>query len=138
LVRETSELAAELSGRIGGIEGVSVSGGEPFQQPEALLDLLVRIESTGLSRLVFSGYTLAELERQPLGRSIRAHLDVLVAGRYAAGRHVGRALVGSDNQRIHLLTPRHTLAEFERIPQVEFILHADGTLTGTGIGPVRS
>jgi anaerobic ribonucleoside-triphosphate reductase activating protein len=136
--RDTADLAAELLARGSAIEGVSLSGGEPFQQPEGMLDLLTRLDGSGLSRLAFSGYTLTELERQPLGPAILAHLDALVAGRYVAERHVGRALIGSDNQRIHLLTRRHTLAEFARIPPAEFILHADGTLTRTGIGPVSS
>ncbi len=45
----------------GGIEGVSISGGEPFQQPEALEDLLRRLRATPPGILVFSGYTLERI-----------------------------------------------------------------------------
>jgi len=83
--------------------------------------------------LVFSGYTLAEIERQPLGPAILAKLDVLVAGRYVQQRHLGRGLLGSANQQIHLLTSRHTLAEFAAIPTGEIILHPDGSITHSGI-----
>lgn len=134
----TAELAEALLGLREQISGVSVSGGEPFQQPEALLDLLIRLDASGLSRLVFSGYTLDEIRRQPLGPSILGHLDVLVAGRYVAARHEGRGLIGSGNQRIHLLTQRHGLAEFARVPTTEIILHADGSVTRTGIAPAAT
>src|SRR5262245_58092303 len=52
------------------IEGVTVSGGEPFEQPAALLSLVrgLRRRAPGLSILVFSGYTRTEIERRPLGR----------------------------------------------------------------------
>jgi len=137
VVRETSQLADDLLRLGGGIEGVSVSGGEPLQQPEALLDLLVRLDGSGLSRLVFSGYTRREIEQQPLGPAILAHLDVLVAGRYVIARREGRGLIGSANQRIHLITSRHTPAEFTRIPAAELIVHADGSITCSGVDPLR-
>src|SRR6266545_7596698 len=38
------------------IEGVTVSGGEPFEQPEALLALAQSLRPHGLSVLVFSGF----------------------------------------------------------------------------------
>lgn len=103
--------------------------------PEALLDLLAWLDSSGFSGLALSGYTLREIQSQPLGPAILSHLDVLIAGRYVAARHDGHGLLGSSNQRIHLLTERHTQAEFRRVPQAEFILHADGTITLTGISP---
>ena len=45
-----------------GIEGVTFSGGEPFQQAPALLELCeyVKLRRPSLSIGVFSGYTLRE------------------------------------------------------------------------------
>ena len=137
IVTDTAALAARVLSRPNDIEGLSISGGEPFQQPEALLDLLTLLDGSGLSRLVFSGYTLREIEAQPLGPAILAHLDVLIAGRYVATRHDGHALLGSSNQRIHLLTPRHQLSDFATVPGTEVILHTDGSITFTGIAPLR-
>ena len=137
-VTDTATLAAQLLTRPNDIAGVSISGGEPFQQPEALLDLLTRLDGSGLSRLVFSGYTLREIEAQPLGHAILAHLDVLIAGRYVQTRHDGHALLGSSNQRIHLLTPRHTPADFAKVPGTEIIIHTDGSITLTGISPLAT
>jgi len=126
-------LVASRPGRLPALDGVSFSGGEPLQQPEGFLELLETLSGRGLSLLVFSGYTLAEIERQPLGPAILAKLDVLVAGRYVQQRHLGRGLLGSANQQIHLLTSRHTLAEFAAIPTGEIILHPDGSITHSGI-----
>jgi len=134
---DISTLATRLHQRPNNIEGISISGGEPFQQPEALLALVEAMRGSDLSILVFSGYSLAEIQRQPLGPAILAHLDVLIAGRYMQSRHDGRALLGSSNQSIHLLTPRHTLAEFAHIPGTEIILHTDGSYTLTGIAPAK-
>ncbi|MCH2372855.1 MAG: radical SAM protein [Planctomycetes bacterium] len=117
------------------LDGVTFSGGEPLQQPYAFLDLLERLSGSGLSTLCFSGYTLDEIGAQELGPQILAHLDVLIAGRYVASRRVGRALLGSENQQLHLLTDRYRAEDFERVPGREVILHADGSVTISGVDP---
>lgn len=119
------------------IEGVSISGGEPFQQPEALLDLVQRFSTAQLSVLVFSGYTLNAIRALPLGPGILHHVDVLIAGLYVQSAHSGRALLGSANQSIHLLTSRYRHADFQDVPTREVILHRDGTITLSGISPLR-
>src|SRR5438270_747298 len=91
---ETAQLAEQFGQLAGMVEGVSISGGEPFQQPEALLDLLERLPA-GLGRLVFTGYTLDEVKRMPLGQRILRQVDALVAGRYVAARHLGVGLLAS-------------------------------------------
>lgn len=134
---DTETLAAEILALGTRIEGISISGGEPFQQPEALLDLLGRLAGSHLSRLVFSGYSLAEIDRLPLGPRILRHVDVLIAGRYVASQHLGHSLLGSANQQIHLLTSRYTLSELGRVPTRELILHADGSITASGLSVWR-
>lgn len=134
--KDTVELAAELANLSNEIEGISISGGEPFQQPEALLDLLQRIDRARLSVVIFTGYTLPEIHRISNGDPILQHVDVLIAGRYVQSRHLGRGLLGSSNQRIHLLTTRYKYSDFENIPSREVIIHADGTCTITGINPL--
>ncbi|MBI3944393.1 MAG: radical SAM protein [Armatimonadetes bacterium] len=116
------------------VEGISLSGGEPLQQPEGLLALLEGVrERTELSVLLFSGYTLAEIRAMPTGPRILALADVLIAGRYVRTRPPGAGLRGSANQSIHLLTGRYTLAEVEETPPAEVILHPDGSITFSGI-----
>ena len=44
--------------------------------------------------------------------------------------------LGSSNQTIHLLTPRYSHDDIQRVPRRELILHQDGTLTSSGIDPL--
>lgn len=134
--KDTADLETDIANLPSEIEGISISGGEPFQQPEALLDLLQRIDRTRLSVIIFTGYSLPEIHRISNGDSILQHVDVLIAGRYVHSRHLGRGLLGSSNQRIHLLTTRYKYSDFESIPCREVIIHADGTCTITGINPL--
>ena len=136
-IEEPVDLLAARLAALPGIEGLSISGGEPFQQPEALLELLRLIRSTTpLSTLVFSGYTLAQIRTQPLGPSILEQVDVLIAGPYNYLQPSTAGLLGSANQRIHLLTKRYQPADLSSVARTEVILHRDGTVTVTGIHPL--
>ncbi len=93
------------------IEGVSFSGGEPFEQAPALARLAASAREHGLSTLSWSGYTRAYLEsgRAPTGSAeLLAHLDVLIDGAYVLDQASGTTpLRGSTNQVIHFLTSRY-------------------------------
>lgn len=85
-------------------DGVTISGGEPFDQPEALLDLILELRQLQEGDiLVYSGYPKEELFR--MHAEILEHIDVLISEPYRA--NAGNSLIfrGSDNQRITLLTP---------------------------------
>jgi anaerobic ribonucleoside-triphosphate reductase activating protein len=132
------ELLAWVLAQGPAIEGVTVSGGEPLQQPEGLLALVRRIRAQSrLSTLVFSGYRRAEIERQPLGPAIVAELDVLVDGRYLERQHRGRELRGSENQRIWCLTDRYSPAEVAATPATEIHIGPDGAIELTGVSPLE-
>jgi anaerobic ribonucleoside-triphosphate reductase activating protein len=121
----------------GDAEGISLSGGEPMQQPEAALALLRRARARGLSTLMFSGYTRAEIEAHPLGPAVLAELDVLIDGRYVAADRLATGLRGSANQRIQLLTDRYALADVEATPVAEIRIGRDGQLVLTGVDPLK-
>jgi anaerobic ribonucleoside-triphosphate reductase activating protein len=130
---DTDELVEIILGLRDTIEGVSISGGEPFEQPEALLMLASAAKKHNLSVLVFSGFTLEQIRSRPLAAEILGCVDVLIAGPYVQSRHVGRGLIGSSNQQIHLLSSRHAERDFGSLPNCEMILHADGSITLSGI-----
>jgi anaerobic ribonucleoside-triphosphate reductase activating protein len=131
----------ELSGRVaalGNIEGITVSGGEPLQQRPALLALLRRLrERTRLSVLVFTGFTWEEVRRFPEAEALLGCIDVLLAGRYDAARHLGRGLIGSANKTAHFLTGRYGQADLEAVPPAEVVITADGEVVASGIDPLR-
>jgi anaerobic ribonucleoside-triphosphate reductase activating protein len=93
-----------------GIEGLSMLGGEPFEQAEAVAALARRVRAGGKTVMVYSGYTLAELQQQVRdgAAGVQALLDVadlLLDGRYDATRpEKTRRWVGSTNQVLHFFT----------------------------------
>ena len=106
----------------GPVDGVTVSGGEPFQQPAALAALLRGIrawreerphETIGLDILVYSGYVYSRLCRTEATREILDMCDAVITGPYVdrlnpGGRHPeGGSLLwrGSANQRVVPLSP---------------------------------
>lgn len=132
-----SELMWEIRGVEPRIEGITISGGEPLQQPQGLLRLLRAVRrETELTTLLFSGYELAEIEWMELGKAILGELDVLIAGRYQLERHLGVGLGGSSNQKIHLLNDRYALREVEATLDSEVHMQPGGTVLTTGIGGV--
>ena len=106
---------AELADRIvssSEIEGLTISGGEPFSQPEALAELLERVcAKRDLGVIIYSGYTLESLRRRgarnPAVHRVLARTDILIDGPYIESLDDGRALRGSSNQRVHQLTDRY-------------------------------
>ncbi|MGH3932250.1 MAG: 4Fe-4S single cluster domain-containing protein [Pseudonocardiaceae bacterium] len=95
----------------GPVDGVTVSGGEPFQQPAALAELLDGIGAWRRNRtkevdvLVYSGYPWSRLTRTAQFAAVLGRCDAVIAGPYVARRNTGVALRGSDNQRLVALTP---------------------------------
>ena len=95
------------------VEGVTFIGGEPFAQAAGLVEVASLIRAEGLSVMVFSGFTMAELndandvdyeDRQRL----LALTDLLVDGQYKRDLHVNnRRWIGSSNQEVHYLTERY-------------------------------
>ena len=91
------------------IDGITISGGEPFEQPRALAGLLEALDAwrQRLERpfdlLCYSGFPLARIRRRHA--EILALLDVLVPEPFVVGRGGARPLRGSSNQPLIALTP---------------------------------
>ncbi|GAA4840321.1 4Fe-4S single cluster domain-containing protein [Paenibacillus vulneris] len=113
------------------IEGVTISGGEPFLQQEGLLELVKYIRSRHLSVVLFTGFTMKELRQMPLATDILQHVDVLIDGRFDESVPSSELTAGSYNQTIHLLSERYILEDF-KARQVEITLNSDGTIQMTG------
>lgn len=99
------------------IEGISFSGGEPFEQARVLSEIARFARSIGLSTQSWSGYTKAYLEKEhaPDGsRDLLETLDVLIDGPFVRRRPTSLPLRGSSNQHLHLLTDRYMVEDFEQ------------------------
>ena len=96
---------AEVIAAAGG-DGLTVSGGEPFQQPEGLEALLgavrQRTDPRAYDIFCFSGHRIEHLQRGQQGAI--DHLDALVDGRFRQDLPTNLPLRGSSNQRLHRLT----------------------------------
>lgn len=97
-----------LDGLIGSIrsnpllDGVTLTGGDPFFCPEELLVLVRRLKrETGLNLWCYTGYTLEQLQASPACAAVLPYIDVLVDGRFEKELYSPHlAFRGSSNQRI--------------------------------------
>jgi anaerobic ribonucleoside-triphosphate reductase activating protein len=134
---------ARWVGGIDGIDGITLSGGEPFAQAEALSALLgtLRVTSPQLSSMAFTGYTLGRLRRAgtPEQRALLAQLDIVVDGPYVPSRHGTGRWRGSDNQRVHVLTDRHEhdLGPLDESAGIEVVIEDGGEFAFAGVPPTR-
>lgn len=97
------------------LEGLTVLGGEPFDQAEPLAQALRVVRQHGLSTMVYSGHTLIDLERHEGARALLGETDVLVDGPFIPTEY-DETLIwrGSRNQRILCLSERYSPADIER------------------------
>lgn len=115
-----------------GIEGVTLTGGEPFEQADQLALLASRVRAAGLSVMIFTGFELDELDTKDR-RALLASADIVVAGRYRQDRRsVDLPWRGSTNQTVHFLTGRYGPAALPESSACEVHIAEDGSLTYTG------
>ena len=83
--------------------GLTLSGGEPFEQAAPCLELARGAKALGKNVWAYSGYTLEELwaQQDPHIQALLATIDVLVDGPYVeALRSLELKFRGSKNQRL--------------------------------------
>lgn len=106
---EVAEVLEWLDSVRGDITGVTISGGEPFQQAAAVTELLLGIGEWRAGRpidvLVYSGYPMSRLRRDAAARRLLDLCDAVIAGPYVARRATDQPWRGSSNQRLVPLTP---------------------------------
>ena len=134
--------AVELAGQIialeGQVQGLTVSGGEPFQQAEALAAVCRALRRhSELSIVVFTGFEMDELSRLPHSQAVVENIDVLIAGRYRQEQRLGKSLRGSANKRMIFLTKHYQEADFLAVPEAEVILTPQGETLLSGIDPLK-
>lgn len=93
-----SEIAADYRKRRL-LDGITLSGGDPFYQQEACLALLD--ELPGVNVWIYTGFEYEEIADTELAR----RADVLVTGRFVEELRCEGEMYGSSNQRIIRKTP---------------------------------
>jgi anaerobic ribonucleoside-triphosphate reductase activating protein len=90
--------------------GITISGGEPFDQPQALAALLKglhewrRSSGVDFDILCYSGFPLATLRKKHAG--LLALLDAVIPEPYVDGLPLAKVWRGSANQPLVPLSPR--------------------------------
>lgn len=97
------EIVAEIEKRSGEQNGVTILGGEPFDQTEGLEILVEELKSKGFHLTIYTGYTLESLlarNSESINR-ILSLTDLLIDGAFdlALAKNAGEYR-GSSNQRL--------------------------------------
>ena len=131
ILRSTTDLVAEILS-VGGIEGVTFTGGEPFVQARALAEVGRAVQAAGLSVLVFTGFRPDELTSEAAQQLLDV-TDVIVSGRYIESAKIqNQSLRGSANQQVHFLSSRYGASDLDDAAEAEFHLDAEGRIALTG------
>ena len=120
------------------VDGITVSGGEPFQQADAVEELMAALHAwrkglgPGTDFLAFSGYSETHLRRTH--PELVGMFDLVIAGPFRKARPSQRPLCGSDNQVVMEITSlgseRYQSLDRQRRIQVSV---SDGSLHLIGI-----
>lgn len=118
-----------------GVEGITLLGGEPFDQSDGLAVVAEMAQAAGLGVICFTGYQHEGLAQGPEGhRRLLAAIDLLVDGPYLESEPEGvRALVGSSNQRFIPLSERYRDYDPSRTSnRVDVRIGPDGSIEMAG------
>lgn len=98
--KETDEVIEDL--KLDEVKGLTVLGGEPFQNEVDLLQILRDIKKEVQKDIwIFSGYTYEEILKDEDKKKLLEECDVLVDGRFVeALKDLSLRFRGSSNQRI--------------------------------------
>jgi anaerobic ribonucleoside-triphosphate reductase activating protein len=100
---DTEKLANDII-NTDAIEGITVSGGEPFLQSDALVDLIKRIRmKKDVGVIIYTGFTIDELKENEL----ISLCDIVIGGEYEERLNDNMSLRGSSNQSICMITSRY-------------------------------
>lgn len=105
-------------------DGITISGGEPFEQYESLITFLHLVKTrTNLNVYCFSGFSLAELDTLHTDKLFYSYLDFLVDSRYVAEFHEDNNLRGSSNQTIYQFIDGIPIKQKELEPPRKWSIH---------------
>ena len=115
------------------VDGITISGGDPLEQEDELLELLMLLSSMRLRKgiILFSGFTRAEISSNIIRESCLSYIDVLIDGRYEKNLKVDFSLKGSSNQEFYFFSNKISSDELCFDQEIEIsCLEEDIMMTG--------
>lgn len=121
-------------------DGITISGGEPFEQPIALRHLLSELRKRFHGDiLVYTGFEFHQINNR-FDDHLPSLIDAVITGPYQIDQPQTLALRGSDNQQLHCLTDlgaRRFQANHSPIkskpPPLDVMFDKDGSVWFAGI-----
>jgi len=139
--RSVLEIFEELNSIAEAHSGVTISGGEPFEQANALLvltDLIIR--NTEMDIMIYTGFTLDEILSGSKNMILLlSKIDILVDGPFKVELSNKKLWRGSDNQNIYFLSKRaqkyasYANAEYSKIRILNIYQSSNGNFSIVGI-----
>ena len=83
------------------VDGFTITGGDPFFQPEALKEILDEISLISNDIICYTGFEYDQIKEEYCYQLSK--ISVLIDGKYIEERNNGTVLRGSDNQNIIIL-----------------------------------
>ena len=119
--------------------GITISGGDPLEQSQALLELLTLLRNEFDDILVYTGFEFQDIQDGLVGIEAKKcldYLDVLIDGKYIDELNDKDCVLrGSSNQNIHFITKELAPIYAEYMKQgriLESFVHNQNTIV-TGI-----
>ena len=115
------------------VDGVTISGGDPLEQEDELLELLMLLSTMRLRKgvILFSGFTRAEISSNFIREQCLKYIDVLIDGRYEKNLKVDFSLRGSSNQEFYFFSNKISSDELSFDQEIE-ISSLEGDIMMTG------
>jgi len=115
------------------VDGITISGGDPLEQEEELLELLFLLREIKLPKgiILFTGFTLDEIKVNPIRERCLSYIDVLIDGRYIDSLKLDKSLRGSSNQEFYFFSDKISRSELLFDQEIEIsLLEGDIIMTG--------
>ena len=115
------------------VDGVTISGGDPLEQEDELLELLMLLSTMRLRKgvILFSGFTRAEISSNFIREQCLKYIDVLIDGRYEKNLKIDFSLRGSSNQEFYFFSNKISSNELCFDQEIE-ISSLEGDIMMTG------
>lgn len=124
------------------IEGLTIMGGEPFDQKQAVSALVMKATMKGYSIILFTGYIYEELKKMNnrYVNSILKYTDLLIDGPFIQQElDFSRPWIGSKNQRYLFLSDKYSQYDLDRAilrPKLEIRIKSNGRIRINGMGDI--
>lgn len=121
------------------IDGVTISGGEPFLQLDELVKLVDYLSTKVEDILIYTGMTYNALKLIVKAKHVLSKIAVLIDGEYMEEYNDNEILRGSSNQNIIILNEKYRslYEEYAKKPRTKQIVTVNNITYGIGIREKR-